>query len=33
MLFIAMAKFKKELSKEVIEHNMKDVETDAKENI
>lgn len=33
MLFIAMAKFKKELSKEVVEQNLKDIETDAKGNI
>ena len=28
MMFIALAKFKKSLSKEVVEQNMKDIETD-----
>ena len=30
MMFIALAKFKKQLSKEVIAQNMKDIETDTK---
>ncbi len=28
MLFIALAKFKKPLNKEVVEQNLKDIETD-----
>ncbi len=30
MLFIALAKFKKQLSKEVVAQNMKDIESDTK---
>ncbi len=33
MLFIALAKFKKSLSKEVVAQNMKDIETDTKGQI
>jgi uncharacterized protein with GYD domain len=33
MLFFALAKFKKSLTKEVIEQNMKDIETDTKGQI
>lgn len=33
MLFIAMAKFKKQLTKEVVEQNMKDIESDTKGEI
>ena len=33
MLFIAMAKFKKQLTKEVVEQNMKDIEADTEGQI
>ncbi|UUX93285.1 GYD domain-containing protein [Methanoplanus endosymbiosus] len=33
MMFIALAKFKKSLSKEVVEQNMKDIETDTEGQI
>ncbi len=33
MLFIALAKFKKQLSKEVVTQNMKDIESDTKGHI
>lgn len=33
MLFIALAKFKKNLSKEVVAQNLKDIETDTKGEI
>ena len=33
MLFIAMVKFKTQLSKETVEKNMKDIEADAKSGI
>ncbi|EHQ36497.1 hypothetical protein Metlim_2449 [Methanoplanus limicola DSM 2279] len=33
MMFIALAKFKKSLSKEVVEQNMKDIETDTEGEI
>jgi len=33
MLFIAVAKFKKQLTKEVVEQNMKDIESDTKGQI
>lgn len=33
MLFIALAKFKKELSKEIVAENLKDIEADTKEQV
>jgi uncharacterized protein with GYD domain len=33
MLFIALAKFKKQLSKEVVAQNMKDIESDTKGHV
>lgn len=33
MLFIALAKFKKNLSKEIVAENMKDIENDTKEGV